>query len=39
MEWYLRPIDWYLTATELIKANPQRTFWLWVATIVGALLI
>jgi hypothetical protein len=35
---YLVPIDWYLTATEWIQANPQKTFWLGLLVVVLALV-
>jgi hypothetical protein len=38
MEWYLRPIDWYLTATDFIAKNPQWTFWVGGMLFVLALV-
>jgi hypothetical protein len=34
MNWYLYPIHWYLTATDWVAANSQKTFWLVVALAV-----
>jgi hypothetical protein len=35
----LYPVGWYLDATEWIENNPQKTFWLGLAAVVGALVI
>jgi hypothetical protein len=39
MEWYLYPIDWWLSASEWIAANSQKALLLWVASVVLTALV